>query len=534
VEFQELLGMSIKNRRLHWLLSGLIGLTYWCQGGLALAAVGLNETAPPAVIAQLATAASGAPQVTVLSPRADEVVNTNNVSVNFQVQGMPIFKNAALGLGPHLHLLLDRVPYPSVYDLAQPITLSNLTPGTHTLQVLMAKPWHESWKNPGAFAQVTFHVFTKSAEVPAGSPTLVYNEPDGTYGAEPGLLDFYVANAPSHVDAKQQQINDWRVRATINDQSFEVDRPSPFYLKGLKPGANLVKLEYLNAQGQSIDSVLRVVNYQPNGTDGFSRLLRNELPLTDALALFDPNSRVPLAAPGLATTPQTVVPVTMPAPLVTAPVAILPPVNPVAAIPVEPLPTPMLPLPATVPITPLPVPTVVTPPVSVARPVPAITPAPPAIQPPAPSPVPVVVLPSPAPVATVNIPLPEKLPMPAAPDGLPLQPALPPTAMAPVVTAPLAAPVPLKKPVAIQLPLLPTEPLAPPLRLVPAPGENAIEFKVLAREFLHTSLVRIRQFTRAIPPTVAKWNQNLSHWISDRSQAMQSRPKAAISAVEKV
>ncbi len=534
-----MLGMKIKNHGLQWLLTASLSLIYWLHGGLAMANVGLSETAPPAVINQLATAVSGSPQVSVLSPRPDEVVNTNNVLVNLQVQGVPIFKNAALGLGPHLHVLIDRTSYQSVYDLAQPLTLNNLTPGTHTLQVLIAKPWHESWKNPGALAQVTFHVLAKSAENPAPTaPTLVYNEPDATYGAEPFLLDFYLANAPSHRDAQQHLVNDWRVRTTINDQSFEVDQMSPFYLKGLKPGVNLVKLEYLNAQGQSTDSILRVVNYQPNGTDSLSRLLRNELALNDALALFNPASRnavvaIAPAAPAVPN-PQWAWPPAIP--IITPPPTV-PPVAVVSPAPVVAAPVILTPAPIPVPSSPsvLPSPSLLPP----AIPAPAITSL---INPsvnyqvkPLPLPMPVPSMPAALPSAV--IPLPEAPRAAVTPLNLPvvelppvIKPDFPqetlrdrsPIAVAPVLQAPANQKPPAEISEAIDRLNLPT--FQTPL-LAPKTGESEIEFKVLAREFLHTVSVRIKKFTNSIPPKVTKWSKNLGHWIGDRSQAMQAGQK---------
>jgi hypothetical protein len=269
-----------------WHTSPAEALESWAMGGV-------SETSVPVVITQLNQAAATAPQVYIVSPRPEEVIGDTTVAVRLQVTGTPIFKNSQLGLGPHLHLLLDRVPTESIYDLNNPITLSNLSPGTHTLQVLANKPWHESWKNPQAFAQVTFHVLAKSANSPnAQIPQLISVQPTEV-GAEPWLLDFYVANAPSHVDAQHplRSIADWRVRVTVNDQSFEVNRDEPLYLRGLRLGVNVLKLEYLNAQGQVADSALRVVKYQPNDNDGLSRLVRNELSINQALTLFDPQSQ---------------------------------------------------------------------------------------------------------------------------------------------------------------------------------------------------------------------------------------------------
>jgi hypothetical protein len=290
--------MKKRYKRAEFSWAALLALIVWWHTSPAEALEswanrGLNETSAPVVITQLNQVAATAPQVYIVSPRPEEVIADTNVAVQLQVSGTPIFKNSQFGLGPHLHLLLDRVPTISIYDLSTPITLSNLSPGTHTLQVLANKPWHESWKNPQAFAQVTFYVLAKSTDSPnAQAPQLISVQPTEV-GAEPWLLDFYVANAPSHVDGQHplRQVADWRVRATVNEQSFEVNRDQPVYLQGLRPGVNVLKLEYLNAQGQVSDSAVRVVRYQPNGSDGLSRLVRNELSIDQALTLFDPQSR---------------------------------------------------------------------------------------------------------------------------------------------------------------------------------------------------------------------------------------------------
>jgi hypothetical protein len=375
-------------------------------------------------------------------------------------------------------------------------------------------------------------------------------------------LDFYLANAPSHRDAQQHLVNDWRVRTTINDQSFEVNQLSPFYLKGLKPGANLIKLEYLNAQDQPLDSILRVVNYQPNGTDSFSRLLRNELTLNDALALFNPASQKAVVAiapiapaapnPQLAWPPATPVitpptppftpppiAVVTPAPIVAAPVISPPAPILVPSAPVLPSPSLPAPLPAVAPLPPaIPVPTI-TAPVNPSinyqvkpLPLPAPVPSPPAA-------VPYAILPLPAAPPTTAIPLTlpvVELPLAIKPTLTPEKPRDLPqatlrdrslVAAAPVPSPVLKAPV-VEKPPAQILDVIPSDPKElidqTPL-LNTTTSESEIEFKVLAREFFHTASVRIKKFTNSIPPKVAKWSQGLGHWVGDRSQAMQARQK---------
>jgi hypothetical protein len=478
-----------------WALLLMMAIALW-QTLPASANALLQETTTPAIITQINQVAPMAPQVQILSPQPEEVLNSTDVAVQLRVTGTPIFKNATLGLGPHLHLLLDRVPTQSVYDLNAPITLSNLAPGTHTLQVLANKPWHESWKNSTAFAQVTFHVIGKSGNSSNAPATQLISAQPSQFGAEPFLLDFFLVNPPSHPDPQhpRRQVNDWRINVTINESSFVVDRWQPFYLKGLKPGNNLLKLEYLNAQGQLIDSAIRVINYQPNGNDGFSQLLRNELTVDRAVALFDPQSRAvaaaPVSQPAIVPSPviQTPAP-TIPAPtVVPVPVPVIP-VNPVVQTPVPVMPVnPVVQTPAPVmPVNPV----VQTPaPVMPVNPV-VQTPAPvmpvnPVVQTPAPAmPVnPVVQTPLPAmpvnPIAQIPTPTISANPVVQSPvPVIPPNPIIPPPAPAipniPVAQQPVAIPNNLILPSPAPVIPIPIQPIAPkPNNIALLPKSNPV------------------------------------------------------------
>ena len=223
------------------------------------------------------------PQVSIVSPKAEEVLNDTKVAVKFDVKNLPIFKNADFGLGPHIHVTLDNQEYKALYDLSQTATFENLSVGTHTIRAFASRPWHESFKNQGAYAQVTFNVLTKTSEnsPEAKTPLLTYSRPVGVYGAEPILLDFYLQNAPLHLLAKEDNAtNDWQIRATINGQSFTFDRWEPIYLKGFKQGKNWVKLELIEDDGDAIANVFNssahLIDFQPDGTDTLARLVRGE------------------------------------------------------------------------------------------------------------------------------------------------------------------------------------------------------------------------------------------------------------------
>ena len=258
-----------------------------------------SETAPPDVIQALRPSLEGyQPQVSIISPLVNEILPDNIVKVQLRVKDLPIFKDPQWQLGPHLHLILDNQPYIAVYDLNQSVVLSDLSPGTHTLRVFASRPWYESFKNEGAYAQTTFHVLTKTEEnnPDAKLPLLTYSRPNGGYGAEPIMLDFYLTNAPLHSIAEtnpDDTMSNWRIRSTVNGESFILDRWQPIYLKGFKPGKTWVKLEFLDNEGQPVknafNTTIRLINYQPNGQDTLSKIVRGELTADEVRGIVDPN-----------------------------------------------------------------------------------------------------------------------------------------------------------------------------------------------------------------------------------------------------
>ncbi len=253
------------------------------------------------------------PQVSILSPQPDEILQDNTVTVQLQVQDLAIFRDETLGLGPHLQVILDNQPLKDIYSLDEPLVLSDLEAGTHTLQIFAAYPWKESFKNDGAYAQTTFHIFTKTPENNPNPqlPLLTYNQPTGTYGAEPVLLDFYLTNAPLHLVAQENpedEIVDWRIRVTVNGESFIIDRWQPIYIKGIKPGKNWVQLEYLDELGEPLTNVYnntaRVFTYDPQSQDTLSKLVRGELTIASARPIVDPGYDTTVITPEVEETPE--------------------------------------------------------------------------------------------------------------------------------------------------------------------------------------------------------------------------------------
>ncbi len=255
----------------------------------------LTEVATPSLITELRQELDQyQPQVKILSPRPDETFNSTTIDVQLQVNDLPIFKDEELGMGPHIHLFVDDQPYIAIYDTSKPVTLENLSPGSHLIRAFASRPWHESFKNEGAYAETTFNIFTKSNNnIPDfQQPLLTYSRPQGTYGAEPIMLDFYLTNAPLHFIAQadnSDDVNDWRIRITINGESFILDDWHPIYLEGFKKGENWLKLEFIDDQGELLEntynSPVRVINYDPKLNDTLAKLVQNKLSLRTAKRL---------------------------------------------------------------------------------------------------------------------------------------------------------------------------------------------------------------------------------------------------------
>lgn len=253
----------------------------------------LREVSPPKTIQALASSFNQyQPQVTILSPAPDTVLKKTTVAVQLRAEDLPLNQDDTVPLRAHVHLILDNEPYRAIYNLDQPIVLEDLEPGTHTLRAFPVRPWHESYKNDGAYAQVTFHVLTKtdSNNPDPALPLLTYSRPKGDYGAEPILLDYYLTNAPLHIAAANDaDLSDWRIRVTVNDESFLVDQWQPIYLEGFETGENWLKLEFIDEAGNLVanrfNNTVRVINYQPDGQDAFSRLMRGDVPLAEAYTM---------------------------------------------------------------------------------------------------------------------------------------------------------------------------------------------------------------------------------------------------------
>jgi hypothetical protein len=128
-----------------------------------------------------------------------------------------------------------------------------LAPGSHRLTVYAVRPWGEVVKAPGAYRQIRLNrVAANPLGLPApGSPQLLPVSPRGISAAEPVLLDWLLIDAP--LQNLRSDDTRWRLRVTVNGDSFLVQQQSPLWLKGWRPGSNAVLLELVDARGEPLN-----------------------------------------------------------------------------------------------------------------------------------------------------------------------------------------------------------------------------------------------------------------------------------------
>lgn len=227
-----------------------------------------QEVAPPLAVQQLQEALEGRrPRVEILSPADGALLPAGPWTLQLRVEDWPLVDAGPLGLGPHLVVQLDGdAPLPLT---ATTTTMRPLEPGSHRLTVYAARPWGEAVKGPGAQRQIRVHrVAANPLGQPApGSPQLIAVSPRGTAAGTPLLLDWLLLEAP--LQNLRSGDASWRLRVSINGDSFLVDRQTPLWLEGWRTGSNAVQLDLLDGLGEPLNppfnSLVGEVILEPGG-----------------------------------------------------------------------------------------------------------------------------------------------------------------------------------------------------------------------------------------------------------------------------
>jgi hypothetical protein len=230
----------------------------------------MQEVAPPPGVQQLATAlGEHSPQVSILAPADGSTVPNEPWNLRLQLRDWPLADAGDLGLGAHVVVQLDDEPPQRIAQASQAagspstnagaqtaelnLTMPPLRPGSHRLTVFAARPWGEVVKSPGASSQILLQrVAPNPLRVPApGSPQLIAVSPGPEPRPEPVLVDWLLLDAP--LQGLREGDASWRLRVSVNGDSFLVDQNSPLWLKGWRSGSNSLQLELVDGRGEPLN-----------------------------------------------------------------------------------------------------------------------------------------------------------------------------------------------------------------------------------------------------------------------------------------
>ncbi len=231
------------------------------------------------------------PVLRIVSPTANSTVISSTVKVKLFIGGdLKNYKpmmDETTHTGNHIHVILDNQPYEAYYNLDQLFELRNVADGEHTLRVFPSRPWHESYKNEGAFQMIKFTVKNgggdanraattnsgqpmsnaKTAATPEGKdmqtstggavdrskPMLTFSRPKGEYkgaDADAIMIDFWLSNAKLTFEG-----GDYRVRYSIDGGEVKfIEKWWPIWLSGLSAGTHSLKLELVDKDGNVVEN----------------------------------------------------------------------------------------------------------------------------------------------------------------------------------------------------------------------------------------------------------------------------------------
>ena len=238
----------------------------------------LQEVPPPGAVVQISAAlANRRPRLRITSPAEGALVPAGPWQLGLDLEHWPLATDPELGLGAHLVVQVDDGPGLRIGDWSQgdagsgrlELAMAPLSPGSHRITAYASLPWGEAVKLPGASAQrLVQRVAANPLSQPAaGSPQLLAVSPDGLSASEPVLIDWLLRDAP--LQGLREGDARWRLRISVNGDSFLVDQNTPLWLRGLKPGSNALLLELLDGLGEPLNppfnSLVREAVIQPGG-----------------------------------------------------------------------------------------------------------------------------------------------------------------------------------------------------------------------------------------------------------------------------
>ncbi len=219
----------------------------------------LREVEPPGAVQQLHQAlAKHHPHLSLISPKDGSQLKGGPLNLELKIEDWPLAHDRELGLGAHVAIQIDdQAPIRVSEQRGNRLTLEipSLDPGSHRFTAYAAYPWGEAVKTPGASLHWSLDQLRPlmGTQPQGDTPWLAVVSPAELGGDSPLLLDWLVWNAPlQNLRAGDAR---WRLRITVNEDSFVVDQQDALWLQGVdnRKGTNTIQMELLNGIGESLD-----------------------------------------------------------------------------------------------------------------------------------------------------------------------------------------------------------------------------------------------------------------------------------------
>ena len=219
----------------------------------------LREVEPPGAVQQLHQAlAKHHPHLSLISPLDGSQLKGGPLNLELKIEDWPLANDRELGLGAHVAIQMDDQPPVRVSEQQGnrlTLELPSLSPGSHRFTAYAAYPWGEAVKTPGASLHWSVDQLRPlmGTQPQGDAPWLAMVSPAELGSDSPLLLDWLVWNAPlQNLRAGDAR---WRLRITVNEDSFVVDQQDALWLQGIdnRKGINTVQMELLNGIGESLD-----------------------------------------------------------------------------------------------------------------------------------------------------------------------------------------------------------------------------------------------------------------------------------------
>ena len=223
---------------------------------------GLDEVPPPPAVQQIRLRlAHYNPKLSIESPANGKVLMkgiNEKWQIVLNVEDWPLVEDPELGLGPHLVVQIDDLdPLRIVKSEGKSIVIpmDGLSPGSHRLAAYLAYPWGEALKEPGTAIESRIHFFKELPETQPeiGTPWLTVSSPSDMSFIEPLLIDSLIWNAP--IQGLKEGDDQWRLRVSVNGESFLMNSQEPVWIKGLPSDQINVQFELLDTAGKQINPI---------------------------------------------------------------------------------------------------------------------------------------------------------------------------------------------------------------------------------------------------------------------------------------